>query len=497
MLVRTSDKITIDSTDGMLEADKTSIQHALERNKALREVARAIEAQKKQMLFAMGSFILEKAVSPKTNALIPFLAQVDLRLKPEDLTNLYLKMCEPEIAERWGEQLMDYPPGGGAVESAHELYARYYSFLLLQSAGSDNEATFKQLRASSSPELIFDLSDQGSVRATLSSFETDRVKWQFLVQNSLLTKLPDLYKLFDSLIAEQTRKDEDRLIQAKLEATYLKQFEQRFVKRFADEAALRRLFERFEAYVSPSAGGDLGSHIPRWGANILDNRESYVDGPRRSSVCWPEQYARDLALSESEKVFHDILALIPESTDIKADMAVSNGIANLEAKLEAKGIAPDVMLVGGDCSFLYTDEWSPLFVPDWPKTSTKWSPIPQFQGYLKVAKSKVPIFQVRTNQDTGISCLLSFRSGIEWHQHPPVENEDEQEYRRDFFFFRIVDLAAEKTIRDKIISESPVWQSEVPDKDRFLQQRIWLRVLERFEIVRGASVPGLKFRLTP
>ena len=456
-----------------------------------------VEAQKQQMFFSVGSLILEKAVQTGALGIEPFIAEVRLHLSPADLTSLYLEMCEPEMMELWGNQLLDYPPGGGAVESARELFARYYSFLLLQSVQNFNAATFGQLRVPSTPELVLELHDHGSVRITLSSFETHRDKWRSLVPDAWLTKLPDLYALFESLIAVQARNDEDKLIGAEVEATYLKQFEQRFVKTFVEGAVLRRLFEQFEAYVPLSVDGHIGPQVPRWGANMVDSRESYIDGPRRSSVHWPEEYARDLALSESEKAFHDILALIPESTHTQDGVVGSNGIADLEEEFEARGAGPDVMLVGGDCSFFYTDEWSRLFVPDWSKTATKLSTIPGFQGVLKLNKSEIPIFQVRTNQDGGNSCLLSFRSGIEWRQYPPFESEAEQEYLRSFFFFRIVDLAAEKPIREKIILDNPGWLRDVQEKDRYLQQRMWLRVLERFEIVTGASVPGLRFRLVP
>jgi hypothetical protein len=496
-LVRRGESATIGTMDSMLEEDRTSIQQALERKKALQEVARTVEMQKQQMLFSVGSLILDKVLPLDAQGLEPFIAEVDLHLSPADLTRLYLEMCQPEMADLWGNQLLDYPPGGGAVGSAHEMFARYYSFLLLKSVQNFNEASFGELRVPSTPDLVLELSDHGAVRNALSLFETNRDEWRLVVPDEWLTRLPNLIALFDSLIAEQWRKDEDRLIDAKIEATYLNQFEQKFVQTFTQEAGLRRLFEQFQAYVLPPVDGCTQTQVPRWGANMVDNRESYVDGPRRASVHWPEEYARDLSLSESEKAFHDILALIPESTHAQNGVVGSERIANLEAELEEGGTGPDVLLVGGDCSFFYTDEWAHLFVPDWSMTATKLSGVPGFQGILKLKKSEVPIFQVRTNQDAGSSCLLSFRNGISWHQYLPFESEAEQEYLQNFFFFRIIDLAAEKAIREKIILDDPAWLRDVQDKDRYLQQRMWLRVLERFEIVSSGSLPGLRFRLVP
>jgi hypothetical protein len=107
----------------------------------------------------------------------------------------------------------------------------------------------------------------------------------------------------------------------------------------------------------------------------------------------------------------------------------------------------------------------------------------------------VPIIQVRTNQDGGTACLLSFRVGISWRQYLPFDSEDEQEYLEKFFFFRIIDLAAEKGILDQIIRDNPAWLQDIQEKERYLQQRVWLRVFERFEIQTSGKVPGLKFRL--
>jgi hypothetical protein len=494
-LDRGVEQVASGNLDGLLEEDKESFRQALARKKAMQEVVRSVVAQKQLMSFSVGSLVLDMLIKPEAQGLVRFMAEIDLQVGPADLTRVFLELSNPEMEERWGNQLLDYPQGGGAVGSAHEMFAKYYSFLLLKSVQNFNDATFRELRLPSTPELVLELDVHGPIRNSLSSFETHRDIWGPIVPNEWLSKLPKLYSLFDTLISEQRRKDEDQLIGTGIDAIYLKQFQQRFVKTFAAEAGLRQLFVQFKAYVQPSSDGNLGSPVLRWGANILDSRESYIDGLRRSSVKWPEEYARNLALSESEKAFHEILGLIPETKQGQDGVVLSKQIANLEVELEKSGAGPDVMLVGGDCSFFYADEWAHLFIPEWSTKATKWSLVPGFQGVLKLKNSEVPIIQVRTNQDGGTACLLSFRVGISWRQYLPFDSEDEQEYLEKFFFFRIIDLAAEKGILDQIIRDNPAWLQDIQEKERYLQQRVWLRVFERFEIQTSGKVPGLKFRL--
>jgi hypothetical protein len=479
----------------MLEEDKANIRQAIERKKAMQEVVRSVEGQKQQLFFSVGSLILDKLVLSGDHGLLPFIDEVDLHWSPTDLTRVYLEMSQPEMEERWGNQLLDYPQGGGAVGSTHEMFAKYYSFLLLKSVQNFNDAMFEELRLPSAPELVLELDAHGPIRNSLSSFETHRDTWQAIVPDGWLSKLPKLYSLFDRLISLQRRKDEDQLIGTVIDAIYLKQFQQRFVKTFEAEAGLRQLFAQFKAYVPPPSDGDSGSRVLRWGVNILDNRESYIDGLRRASVKWPEEYARNLAFSESEKAFHEILDLIPESNQVQDGVAPNKQIANLEMELEKSGAEPDVMLVGGDCSFFYTEEWAHLFIPEWSTKATKWSHVPGYQGVLKMKNSEVPIIQVRTNQDGGTACTLSFRVGISWQQYLPFDSEAEQEYLENFLFIRIIDLSVEQEIREQIIRDNPAWLREIQEKERYLQQRVWLRVLERFDIRVSGGIPGLKFRL--
>jgi hypothetical protein len=496
-LDRGGEEVVSRSLDGMLEEDRASIQQASERKKAMQEVARSVVRQKQLMFFSVGSLILDKLVQPGAQDLVPFIAEIATQWSPADLTRVYIEISQSEMEERWGNQLLDYPQGGGAVGSAHEMFSKYYCFSLLKSVQNFSDAMFEELQIPSTPELVFELDDRGPIRNSLSSFETHRDTWQAIVPEEWLSKLPKLYSLFEPLISMQRRKDEDQLIGTGIDAIYLKQFQQRFVRTFAAEAGLRRLFIQFKAYIPRSNNEDLGSSVLRWGANILDSRESYIDGLRRSSVKWPEEYARNLALSESEKAFNEILGLIPESNQVQDGVELSKQIANVEAELEKSGAEPDVMLVGGDCSFFYTKEWAQLFVPEWSTKSTKWSHVPGFQGVLKLTNTEVPIIQVRTKQDGGTACLLSFRLGISWRQYLPFDSEAEQEYLENFFFFRIIDLAVEQGTREQIIRDNPAWLREIQEKERYLQQRVWLRVFERFEIQTSGAVPGLKFQLFP
>jgi hypothetical protein len=496
-LDRGGEEIARDSLNGKLEEDKASIDQALRRRRTLQEVVQTVAGQKQQMVFSVGSFVLDRGIQPHARDLAPFIVKVGLQCGPSELTQLYLQMCQPEVEDFWGNQLLDYPVGGGAVGSGHEMFGEYYSFLLLKSVQSFTDAMFEELLLPSAPELVVEVDVHGSIRNSLSSFETQRDKWRNFVPDAWLSKLPKLYGVFEKLISAQRRKDEDKLIGAAIEASYLKQFRQRFVQTFAAEAGLRQLFGHFKAYVPPVRDEQLSFQIPRWGANVIDNRESYIDGVRRSTVKWPEEYARNLAFSESEKAFHDMLLLIPESNQAHEGIALSMRVASLGAELERSGAEPDVMLVGGECSFLYTEEWEHLFVPERPPTVTKLSQVPGFQGVLKLKGSEVPIIQVRTNQDAGTACLLSFRTGISWRQYLPFDSETERQYQEEYFFFRIADLATEQGIREQIIRDSPAWLREIQEKERYLQQRVWLRVLERFEIQASGAVPGLRFRLVP
>ncbi len=120
-------------------------------------------------------------------------------------------------------------------------------------------------------------------------------------------------------------------------------------------------------------------------------------------------------------------------------------------------------------------------VPPWQLKSRR-AELSGFEGYFKFGRRQIPIFRVWGAVPQGAVCLVELRACAQWVRLPAADNKTEREHVHKFFFLRIIDLGQDKVSRDAILKSNPPWLASHDEKERYLSQRAWVQVLERFEI---------------
>lgn len=475
-----------------LEEDKLIIGNARERAQALDAVRIRIAEQKEEMLFAVGSAIFERIAQGSLDRYRHYLESMDQHLDTTGLIRLYKRMCSTAAQDAWSADPDDFSDGAGAFPTPFDSYTRYFTYLLVKSIQHLDAQTIRQLTLPYESDFVHEIEPNGRIDQTLADFEDNRDKWALLVTDEELAKFPDIRALFTAHLAAQKTRDEDEVIQAPIDIQYLGEFRQRFIQSFLKNASLRMAFQHFNAYESAGPCIPPRTPTPRWGFSMLDLRQQYAAGRRTTSVRFPEEYGKDLGSSESQSVFQHLIGGL---SFVDLHRAGLNPVEQLNARI--MGSAPNnvAIIAGGFNSFWERGGSIHDFTPEWQVKKSAFAENPSFSGMLRLDFGEVPVFRVWTTQNTSDGCVVFWNSGIKWRQKSPVDDEAECEFVSDQIFVKTVDLSADDVARARILREDPVWLQNEIDKERYLRQKVWLQVFERFEIDIPNPTCGFKFKL--
>jgi hypothetical protein len=475
----------------LLAEDRANLEEEEERNKMILVILENIELQKRQLLFAIGSHVFACAISSNQDPVHKCLTEIDGKLStsPFELAELYIGIGKPETDQLWGRAFYaDWPEGAWLDSRGTE----YFCYLLLKTTYQYSDEQFLRLELPTEVSFVSNLRDDGPTAATLRRFREERDKWKKLIPDDWLQAIPMLEQVFARATANQKRAEDDQIIQSPIDHEYINAFRTRFAREFENDATMRKVFKIFKAY-RDEASGPSGSG-PKWGLNVIDMKQAYTTDGSKLYFNWPEEYARKLATSESEFVFHQILQDLPECN--------LSGYEGLEAKIAAvvhetneRGIRPNVILVARQSPLSQISDRLQNFTPRWfvkSDLATIWG----FLGHARVQDRDVPVFAIWTNQDVNFGCALELPSGCVWTQRSPADSSTELADTQGVFYIRIVDLSTQTEDRKNILQSNPTWLSAQADRERYLSLRVRLQISERFDITLIPSKAGFKFDLS-
>jgi hypothetical protein len=136
-------------------------------------------------------------------------------------------------------------------------------------------------------------------------------------------------------------------------------------------------------------------------------------------------------------------------------------------------------------------EHSRRFESAWQVPNRRWKEIFSFEGSFSIGETEVPIFGV-PGMATNFACVINMAKCLRWTQKSPVDNPAELSDLYRFFYFSVVDLSRDSQLRNQILAQNPPWLAKYSDPDRYLRQRVYLRIFERFEIELLDSTAGYK-----
>ncbi|MGB2678013.1 MAG: hypothetical protein WAN12_13100 [Candidatus Acidiferrum sp.] len=477
----------------LLDEDRASLNGARDRHKATLDILKKIGHQKRQLLFAIGSYVFDVATSSDDQKVHACLTQIDdqLSTNPLELTNLYISMEGPEPEQIWGRIFYEAAPMGAWVGNTG---TDYFCYLLLKSTYQFNDKQFEAVRLPTEPNFVSNIREGGPIAAPFRSFQDEREKWAKLVPDDWLKSISKLQQIFTRISAERKIADEDKVIQAPLDEEYLRAFRARFTKEFDKNAVLRKLFKDLKAYKPEALIVSSPPTGPKWGLSLLDMKQAYTADGHRTYFNWPEEYARKLATSESEYVFHQILQELPNH-DLTRVQGLEARITAIAHELGNRKIKPNIILVARQSILGLTTDSFKNFKPYWTLKSDfaeTWG----FLGKMLIQDQEVPVFAVWTTQDANLGCALELPSCMLWKQQSPADNPGETPNVHGLFYIQITDFSRQTESRRKILESNPEWLRTQADKESYLSLRVWLQIFERFEIKVLNKNLGLKFNLS-
>lgn len=475
------------------DEDRANLNRAADRRKATLDILKKIEHQKRQLLFAIGSYVFDVATSSDDQKVHDCLTQIDGQLStdPLELANLYISMEGPEPEQIWGRIFYEAAPMGAWVGNTG---TDYFCYLLLKSISQYNDQQFEALRLPTEPNFVSNIREGGPIAAPFRSFQDERDKWAKLVPDDWLNSIPKLQQVFTRTAAERKIADEDKVIRAPLDEEYLRAFRARFTKEFENNAVLRKLFKDRKAYKDEALVVSSPPTGPKWGLSLLDMKQAYTADGHSTYFNWPEEYARKLATSESEYVFHQILQELPNQ-DLTQVQGLEARITAIAHELRNRKIKPNIILVARQSILGLTTDSFKNFKPYWTLKSDFAEPW-GFLGNMLIEDQQVPVFAVWTTQDANLGCAIELPSCMLWKQQSPADNPGETPNVHGLFYMQITDFSSQIDSRRKILESNPEWLRAQADKERYLSLRVWLQIFERFEIKVLNKNLGLKFNLS-
>jgi hypothetical protein len=452
------------------------------------------QAQRGQMFFGLGSYIFDKHVADPTNAnVLGCLNELfdHVPSTPSELTDLYLSLSDHKLQSIWGWEWWDAPEEASWVGDPMEKLNHYYCFLLARVCRSAPRDQVAAIRFPKSEVFTNAISDHGAIRATFNSFVADRSKWREVVPDSWIANVEVLVGIFEGLVTQNAREQEDSLIAAELDRNLLENFRNNFRHAFLGSAGIRSVFTRSEAYrdessVAPKDKGEL-----KWGLNIMEDKRFYVGVGSGLELDWGKRQGENLGSSECQFAFEEMLQLLPESEVGRGETpeeVVCRGIAELRGSRHV----PSVIFMDLGFARQTSLENSPHFTAAW-RLDAQFRQDPTFSGLFRFEDCEVPAHTVwGTNQKNRL-CVLALPECMEWVQKSPIDNDSEVGLVDGQFSIRIADLAKEDELRAQILSRPPVWLIEKEDPERYLRTRVWLQIFERFQLALKQPAAGRKF----
>jgi hypothetical protein len=329
-------------------------------------------------------------------------------------------------------------------------------------------------------EFITEINSQGSISVALDEFSNDRARWSDLIPNGWLEKIPFLRKLFEGLISDQKREEEENIIESVLSSTGIEEFRSGFFDRFVETAAMRNIFKMFGAIQDETKLQFQSPGTKRWGVNALNDKAAYTQYSGRPYRDWGENYGWQLAASESLTAMDTILGKLQPCNCSDAHGIVEKLAASFRSLREA-GSTPSLILASLNPNQRMELHKSPQFEDAWLINESECKQIPNFEGFFIVDGKTIPLFGCRATME-GVACIMDLTKCLKWIQRSPDLKESDRDYTHNFFYFRVADLSKEDGLRASILKDNPSWLAHYQDKDRYLRQHVWLQIFERFDI---------------
>ena len=437
-----------------------------------------IEKAKNEIVFGINSWILNLLRHKTDDALLNGLFEISKNYLPtaiDKLTYIYVGVRSFEREGFWGWDNWEIIPDGVArnIDVSGKL-DYLYCIRSLQILRNKTKEEFKDKKIIINRDIALTLENhQNGLFKIIDDITLDN---SILDEQSINSK-ELLKQLLSDAKEEYDEKEKAEIENEKLDEGKINKFYSELVNSFKSNSVMRSLVSFFGNFYDKSGENEINKDYKLWGYNQIDFKEAFIKNPRTHYVGHAEQYGHGLADSENNQVFLKIV----NSLD-KKDILPPEINKEIFEFIKEKD--------GGE--FIIINTLDHLIKWDFIKQGKFFDSKPQgkeyedhnwFEGYYVNNDLKIPIFSLflRNREMNNYICVLDLKKLGDWTQYLPADKEQDKQYQKDMFFFKIVDLNVDNDLRDKIISEKPKWLEKEKDKKRYLNRRVVFQIYEKFK----------------
>ena len=324
-----------------------------------------------------------------------------------------------------------------------------------------------------------------SLKSTCERLQEERGLWRGIVSDQDLGRIDNLLELHRRAIVIERHQQEEWLIQQPISQAKWQAFRQEFLESWRDNAITRALISRF-GIIEDRTNEPPPEGMPAYGVNTLDDKAAYVEGWHVAYPGWGSSRGLQMAGTEDALVIPSIAngLVVEESVDLN-DLV--DGLVSAIEALREQGYNPSAILVDSSHWFRRSSFGAEDFVPRWAPECEPLD-VPGFEGRLR----GVPIIIIRHGL-SGSALVADFGALGRWIQYQVTTAPGE------IFELHLGEIDREKA--EHLLDENPELLDDLGAKNReegirLLQQKVHLRILERFEYAIDDPQAGVRLKIS-
>ena len=478
-------------TGELSEQKKVDINKSLNHLKTLQNLENEIKQRKQEMIFGFASWVLTKlGIQRENEELLNFynVIQISVPSSLEELTELFLQAHSFDVEDFWGRNWWDVIADGEVreMDSLGKL-EDLYCVKSLQIIASKSEEEVKKIKLPYNQDLAFMTEENGKLMQILDDISNNSEEWKFVLPDEAIQKV----QLFKDLLKEaKTRYKQQEIAKkrhAKISQNKVNKFKDNVLEGYNSRSSLRNILKYYKLY-DDKTNEDYEGDLNKYGINTVDAKEAFFD---KWYVYygndWGANYGESLASNEKSYLFEKIAK---ECTEIKE--------SEFEKRLDQFKDISKIFILNTSEDFYRFPEISEYFKSKWDE-DVKQIKLDGFVGYYSYKENSIPVFETYYREmDDQILILNKSKFGI-LVQYSPLNEGENTDLRKGNLFINIQSFSEDNELMEKFINEPTDWLKKKGDKNKqraYLQERVIIQILERFEFKKHDEFEGYILKLT-
>ncbi|HAE62739.1 MAG TPA: hypothetical protein DCG38_10495 [Eubacteriaceae bacterium] len=456
-----------------------------------KDIKKEITMRRNQMFFGLASWILDQLLKNKTEQKVLEFYQTIQKFLPSDIeefTNLFIESYTFETEDFWSWDMWELEGREEGVMHAIQFSEKLEKLYIVKSLSllanrSDEEILKIELPYNRTfAELC---SENGDLINVLDDIKRNVNDWKMVLSDSAIKKID----VFKNLLFETRKKQEQEelkeKIRRKISQKKIEKFKEDVLKGFYENAVLRDIFRHYsllEKVLDASTKGEKA----RFGINTVADKAMFFEDWYIFFDNPGIEFGRGIAAGEDLHLFNEIVRDCKEVLREDFDKAL----------LQSKNLEDIIILVPNTAVWYILKEFK-NFKPYWYEDADKLE-VKGFSGWYDFNGQSIPVFETYLRQvDNQILILDKTKLG-KIIQLSPLNEGEEEKLIEDIFYMDIQAFSENEELMEQFIKTPPKWLVEIGDGQKqkeYLQERVLIRIFERFELKKHQDFEGYKLSL--